>query len=360
VLQASRYTLLTDWLSAVLASDQASIVGQLTPMTGDAGFRQYYRFTYQGQSLIAVDAPPQHSNNVAFIAVGQALLNENIKVPTIIACDLPRGFFCLSDFGDQLLADALVEQTSAQAITKSYHQAITLLPAIARATMVNNHGSIAQTMVQPYSLPLYDQGFIERELALFTQWLLAKHLNIVLTLDQKIELEACFAFLTTSILSQPTITTHRDFHSRNIMVLADGSLGIIDFQDAVIGPITYDIVSLLRDCYRRLPEHITEPLFQSFCHLMTEQYALQHISDQQWRQWFDLMGVQRHLKASGIFCRLFYRDHKSTYLNDIPLTLSYVKDISANYPALSFLHQLLTAQVIPALQARPTTPSERK
>ena len=360
MLKASRYTLLTDWLSAVLASSEQPGVSQLIPLSGDAGFRQYYRFTHQGQRLLAVDAPPQHCNNVGFIAIGQALHNENLKVPTIIACDLPRGFFCLTDFGPQLLADTLVAQTSDQAIKKCYHQAIKLLPAVARATLVDNHSTRPQSKVNPYALPLYDQAFIEGELALFTQWLLTKHLGIVLTPDQQAQLKGCFAFLTTSILSQPTVTTHRDFHSRNIMVLADGSLAIIDFQDAVIGPITYDIVSLLRDCYSRWPEHITEPLFRSFCQLMTEQYALQHISDQQWQQWFDLMGVQRHLKASGIFCRLFYRDHKNAYLNDIPLTLSYIQDISAHYPALSFLHQLLTSQVIPALQALSTNARELK
>ena len=348
--QESRCMLLKNWLSSVLANEQGLAAIELEPMTGDAGFRQYYRFKLKGQSLIAVDAPPQYSNNQAFVAIGQALTNENLNVPKIIALDLQQGFFCLTDFGNQLLADTLQKNNGDVDIHKVYSQAIRLLPAISKANIVKNPDNVLKEVNNQYQLPIYDQGFIELELEIFTQWLLKKHLNIQLSPDDQQQLMQCFSCLTVSALSQPKVTMHRDFHSRNIMVLNDNSLGIIDFQDAVIGPITYDIVSLLRDCYSRWPDSLIQPLFNDFCQLMTQQYSLEDVTEQQWQQWFDLMGIQRHLKASGIFCRLYYRDNKGSYLNDIPLTLSYIEEISAKYPQLSFLHHLIKSQVLPAMK----------
>ena len=165
--------------------------------------------------------------------------------------------------------------------------------------------------------------------------------------------------MVESALGQPQVFMHRDFHSRNIMMLADSNLGIIDFQDAVLGPITYDIVSLLRDCYIRWPDAEIKSLFTYFCQKMTQCHHwegkafnvldLKDISELKWQQWFDLMGLQRHIKAAGIFARLNYRDNKNGYLKDIPLTLAYIRDISALYPELSYMHELVKNKVIPAL-----------
>ncbi len=355
MLQPSRFTLLNDWLSTLLipafdSVDEKTTI-KLQAMTGDAGFRQYYRFNVQKQSFIAVDAPPQYSNNQAFVAIGLALSAQQVTVPKIIAADLTQGFFCLSDFGDQLLADDLLNTENSEQVKLTYLKAIKLLPLIAATQVTTDKASGDQGQNnEHYSLPLYDKAFIDLELGIFTQWLIDKHLNIKLSCEDKAKLEQCFDTLSISALSQPKVTMHRDFHSRNIMVLNDGSLGVIDFQDAVVGPITYDIVSLLRDCYTRWPEDVIQPLFKTFCQLMSKQYDLDHVSETQWQQWFDLMGLQRHLKASGIFCRLFYRDNKSSYLKDIPLTLSYIEDISGHYPQLSFLHQLIKDRVIPAMR----------
>jgi hypothetical protein len=342
--------LLKNWLLSVLTDKEQQYNIELQPMAGDAGFRQYYRFNFKGQSLVVVDAPPKYSNNEAFVAISQALNNEKLNVPKIIALDLQQGFLCITDFGNQLLADTLVKTTLAFDVQKVYSQAISLLPAISKANILKSKGRGLKGADSQYQLPIYDQGFIELELKIFSQWLLEKHLNIELSDDDQKQLEQCFSFLTASALSQPKVTIHRDYHSRNIMVLNENSLGIIDFQDAVIGPITYDIVSLLRDCYTRWPDSVIQPLFKYFCQLMAKQYSLEFIKEQQWQQWFDLMGIQRHLKASGIFCRLYYRDNKGGYLNDIPLTLSYIKDVSAKYPELSFLHHLIKSKVLPAMQ----------
>ncbi len=304
-------------------------------MIGDAGFRRYYRFTYAKKSFIAVDAPPSKSNNQAFVLMQKYLLAKGLIVPDIIDCNLDLGFMCLSDFGDRLLYDEL----SADNMTGYYRQAIDLLPEIA---------SVSPSDAQP--LPCYDRAFIELELSIFSEWLLEKHLNITLSAQEENSLQQCFTVLIDSALDQPQVTMHRDYHSRNLMLLADNRLGIIDFQDAVVGPISYDVVSLLRDCYLRWPEENVQSLLRYFCQLMAERFSLTGISLAQWQQWFDLMGLQRHLKASGIFARLFYRDGKDAYLASIPLTLSYIVDISGKYPELQFLSTLLNEKVLPAME----------
>ena len=180
--------------------------------------------------------------------------------------------------------------------------------------------------------------------------------------NDKKQLAQCFSVLIENALCQPQVTMHRDFHSRNLMLVTDKStnqtkIGVIDFQDAVYGPITYDIVSLLRDCYFRWPDSLIAPLFNEFCLKMSAintEFAKQ---PEQWQRWFDLMGLQRHVKASGIFARLFLRDDKAGYLKDIPLTLSYLVDISAKYNELTFLSEFVSQRVLPALTAKNKTGS---
>lgn len=359
MLQKTRYEHLTHWLTVVLAEKSPKNSIKLQPMTGDAGFRKYYRFQANGNSYIAVDSPAEYCNNQAFIEVQKALVAQGINVPEIIAVDNNDGFFCLSDFGDHLLADALPESQPNSSIKSAevtkvqalYSQAIALLPEIAKASIPTD---------RQYALPIYDRAFIELELSIFKEWLLSKHLNIELSEHESEQLKHCFDIIVSSALEQPQVAMHRDFHSRNIMILENKTLGVIDFQDMVIGPITYDIVSLLRDCYTRWPDKVTQPLFSDFCRLMAEHYSLTHVSEQQWNRWFDLMGLQRHIKASGIFCRLLHRDDKSGYLKDVPLTLSYIVDISAKFPELAFLHQLVATKVVPAFAAKEQLDKVRK
>lgn len=306
----------------------------LKEMSGDAGFRRYFRFQRRSDSFIAVDSPSDKCNNQAFITVQKYLAAKNIQVPDILAVEKSLGFFCLSDFGDHLLADELTSEN----MVARYQQAIALLPQIASMSDDN--------------LPRYDREYVQLELMIFIDWLIKKHLNISLTDNEIFNLEQCFTMLVDNAMAQPQVAMHRDFHSRNLMCLPNGELGVIDFQDAVVGPITYDVVSLLRDCYVKWPTAQVDDLFAGFCQLMTQQLALPEHSQEQWQRWFDLMGVQRHIKASGIFARLFHRDNKDGYLNDIPLTLSYIVDISKKYPELQTLHQLIKTQVLPAVIAK--------
>ena len=346
----SRVQLLNRWLCEQFAVNSL----ELTSITGDAGFRCYSRFVIGNQSFIAVDAPDDKSNNQGFIAIQSAFLKKGLSVPKIVAKDLQKGFFCLSDFGELLFSDTLTSAT----MNEQYRKAIDLLPLIASLQIDSS-----------YVLPCYDRQFIITELEIFVEWLLAEHLAIELNTEDKQSLDLCFDVLVENALQQPQVVMHRDYHSRNIMMLANGDLGIIDFQDAVLGPITYDIVSLLRDCYVRWPDFEVKSLFTYFCQLMSESdclkdhdvqdtsledtsfenISLKGISAVQWQRWFDLTGLQRHIKAAGIFARLNYRDNKNGYMKDIPLTLAYIRDISALYPELSFLHGLVNNTVIPAL-----------
>jgi hypothetical protein len=313
-----------------LAQQFPCIEPTLKAMNGDAGFRRYFRFSAGNQQFIAVDSPSEYCNNSAFIAIQKKLSEVQINVPEIVAVDEKSGFFCLSDLGDNLLSNDITLDNMAQ----RYQQAINLLPQIAQLT--------------PAGLPCYDAAFIKMELIIFIDWLLVKHLDITLTMLQQKKLQQSFELLIDNALEQPQVTMHRDFHSRNIMRLSQGELAVIDFQDAVVGPITYDVVSLLRDCYVKWPGEKISPLFCYFCQLMSKQLSLPAYSDQQWLRWFDLMGLQRHIKASGIFARLYHRDGKGGYLADIPLTLSYIVEVSGHYPELQFLHDLVKKTVLPA------------
>ena len=318
------------WLESHFSQENIT----LTPLTGDAGFRRYFRFYYQNQYYIAVDAPANLSNNQAFVDVQQILQAVEVNVPQVLAVDLAQGFFCLSDFGDDLLA----EQLSNENMQQFYRNAIAELSKMLKCEV---------PMVK--RLPDYDEQFIVTELAIFSEWLLERHLAIHLTASEQTALTSCFDILVSAITAQPKVFMHRDYHSRNIMLLADDKLGIIDFQDAVQGPVIYDLVSLLRDCYVRWPNALIMPLIEDYRQQVQSYLPNEHLSKEKWQYWFDLTGLQRHIKASGIFARLHHRDSKSGYLADIPLTLAYIQDVSRQYDKLGFLDELVTNRVIPAL-----------
>ncbi len=321
---------LTHWLAQQFSHEEIT----LTPLTGDAGFRRYFRFQHHNQSYIAVDAPAKLSNNQAFIEIQAHLQLANVNVPKVLAKDLSQGFLCLSDLGDTLLA----EQLSTENMQQHYSQALIELEKI------NFSQQAAMT-----SLPKYGEQFIATELMIFRQWLLEAHLGIKLSAQENTKLAACFDYLSIAITEQPKVFMHRDYHSRNIMLLEKELLGIIDFQDAVQGPVIYDLVSLLRDCYVRWPDALLEPLIENYRLRVKKHLPNENLTKEKWRYWFDLTGLQRHLKASGIFARLHHRDQKSNYLADIPLTLTYVKDVSGQYDKLNFLHRLVSERVIPAV-----------
>lgn len=326
----SRDQQLIQWLS----SQGYRSAGAIKPMSGDAGFRRYFRMAEEDSEVIVVDSPPKFCNNEAFIDVGKRLAKQDIAVPEILAVDLEQGFFVLQDFGATLLADTLTPDT----VLHRYRQALMLLPKL-MSSEANEQ------------LPLYDADFVRTELNIFSEWLCEHYLQLTLDDSDKFELEHCFNHLVANVEAQPKVFMHRDFHSRNLMVLDNDALGVIDFQDAVYGPVTYDAVSLLRDCYVKWPNSTVETLFGEFIPLAEKQLGLEYSIDT-WKRWFDLMGIQRHVKAAGIFARLKLRDNKDGYINDIPLTLSYIVDIANRYPELTFLAQFVENRVIPAVEQK--------
>jgi len=264
----------------------------------------------------------------------QALQQAAIPAPVVHAVDLDQGFLCVSDLGDEMLL-ARLEPAS---VREWYGKAIALLPAIARI-----------------ELPLepFDAEFMARENSIFPEWLLGKHLGLTLDGAEQTLLQETFALLTRNNLAQPQVVMHRDFHSRNLMVLPDESLAVIDFQDMVRGPLTYDLVSLLKDCYVRWPLSLVNDLMAlGYQHYRTAD-LLGGMDEARFRSALALTGMQRHLKAAGIFCRLYHRDGKSGYLKDIPRTLFYVWETASAEPDLQPFAAWLAQRVLPHFPYQP-------
>lgn len=302
---------------------------QLAMVSGDASFRRYFRFEHNGRSIIAVDAPPEHEDSARFVRIAKAYSDAGVPVPAVLAEDHELGFYLLEDFGDGQFADALTP-VDMQGL---YEKALALLPAVQSCEQVDGRG-----------LPPFDQKLLDAEFHLFSHWLCEVHLALSLNAREKMMLQDTFAWLSEVFLAQPQAGVHRDYHSRNLMVKPDGSLGVIDFQDAVIGPITYDAVSLLRDCYQDWPEDDIRALLQ--------RWHAEHFSEYEWETfatWFDCTGLQRHIKASGIFARLCHRDGKRAYLLDVPHTLEYIIRIGARYPQSQALAAFVSSRVKPAM-----------
>lgn len=328
------------WLQPWLTNPNSPLI----KVAGDASFRSYYRITAAqsttGTSLILMDAPPDKESSESFIRLAKAWHAQGVKVPAVVAYDLVLGVALLEDFGDmQLMQRVKADLASAD---KLYHQALQQLMGIQK--LKNN------------DLPSYSAELLSRELALFDDWLLKDLLNLApenlpknwRKFQQK---------LITNALEQPQVTVHRDYHSRNLMVLADNSLGIIDFQDAVIGPCTYDAVSLIRDCYLDWPAATQQAwlnyFYQLHCQAAEKEAAEKETAENsvslaEFTHWFDLMGMQRHLKAAGIFARLWLRDGKASFLQDVPLTLQHLLRAAKHYPELADIHAWLAEVVVPA------------
>jgi hypothetical protein len=280
---------------------------QLQPLAGDASFRKYYRLTSGGNSFIVMDAPPELEDCQPFVKIAELLRQHDLSVPVIFAQNFQQGFLLLSDFGDDLYLKKLNENNA----ENLYLQALNALSRI-------------QT-IKEKNIPAFDAEFMLQELKHFEEWFLIKHCKQVLTAQHKKMLSNSFEYLIQSAVEQPQVFIHRDYHSANLMVLANQQVGILDFQDAFTGPITYDLVSLLRDCYISWPQEFVKKIVIQFCK------NLQGIDENTFLRWFDLMGIQRHLKAIFIFARKFHRDQNSNYLQHIPRTLKYVISVGSQY-----------------------------
>ncbi len=301
------------------------------PVSGDASFRRYFRVQGEHCRWIAMDAPPDKEDSRPFVAIARQLEAAQVHVPHIEALDLAHGFMLLEDFGDVSLLDAL-QADGESAAQQHYGDALRALLHM-------------QCQVDGRQLPAYDRALLSREMTLFDDWLLGTHLRIELDASDREIIQQTAETLIANALEQPRVFVHRDYHSRNLMVIAPGaeakpSPGIIDFQDAVYGPLSYDLVSLLRDCYIAWPEAQVAQWVADY-HREAQQHGLCDCPLATFQRWFDLMGVQRHLKAMGIFARLKHRDGKPGYLHDIPRTLAYVEAVCGKYTALHDFAALL-------------------
>lgn len=309
------------------------------PLTNDASFRSYYRINTAKGSQIVMDAPPEREKLGPFLDIAQRLRAAGLNAPEIHAINESEGFLLLDDLGDELFLAALQQARQAgdsACLERLYGDALSTL-------------AVMQVCTDSSGLPDYDAALLHREMMLFPEWLLERHLQIELNDTEREALEQCFKLLIDSALEQPQIFVHRDYHSRNLLVHAHNP-ALLDFQDAVRGAVTYDLVSLLRDAYIRLPDSWVDERVKGYYELACQSGIVdpEQIDEAGFLRWFDWMGLQRHIKVTGIFARLYHRDGKAAYLNDIPLVLDYLLTVSARYPEMRFLHQLLTQRVGPA------------
>jgi aminoglycoside/choline kinase family phosphotransferase len=302
------------------------------PASNDASFRRYFRVTEGGRSYIAMDAPPDREDSRPFVKVAEAFESIGLNVPHIYARDLSQGFMLLEDLGNELYLDRL----SADTVNRLYGDALGALATL-------------QACGPRDGLPNYDRALLMQEMALFRDWLLVKELNLSLTDEQDLMLQQVFELLADSALQQPQVCVHRDYHSRNLMVTASHNPGILDFQDALTGPVTYDLVSLLRDCYVAWPKEQVHDWAMGYFELAVQSGIIASEHEARFMTWFDLMGVQRHLKASGIFARLNRRDGKPGYLKEIPRTLGYITQLESEFKSLQALRDFIRVRVMPIL-----------
>ncbi|MGL5814140.1 MAG: aminoglycoside phosphotransferase family protein [Aeromonas sp.] len=324
-----RDSLLLHWARRI--SGDANL--QLTLISGDASFRRYFR----GAGLVWVDANPKTEKNHEFVRNAASLKAMGLLAPEVKGVDYEQGLLAVTDLGDTQLIACL----NAENVLTWYDKAIALLPRLGAVEL---------------GLEPFDPAFMARENSIFPEWLLGHHLQLVLSEAEQQLLDDTFACLTENNLAQPQGVMHRDFHSRNLMVCggdspATSTLAIIDFQDMVIGPLSYDLVSLLKDCYVRWPDEVIEQGMRHGFDTLSGAGLLAGIDYAGFRRQADLTGMQRHLKAAGIFTRLYHRDGKSGYLKDIPRTLGYVVDVCRlhgdTYPVLSCFGDWLQQKVLP-------------
>ncbi len=309
------------WLNSVSPGKVLSI----EPVSNDASFRRYFRVTLAKRTLIAMDAPPEVENIRSFIRTRGLFGQAGVHVPGILDFDEKQGFMLLGDLG----STSYLSRLDSESAPGLYRDAMDVLNLLHKLD------------IETCGLPDYDSALLHREVNLFEEWFLNKKLGVDLSNTESNLFNQVKAFLIDSVLAQPKVVAHRDFHSRNLMVVEARNPGVLDFQDAVTGPLTYDLVSLLRDCYIAWPEETVDSWVAEFYSSVDST----GIAFEQFYRWFDLTGLQRQLKAVGIFSRLDIRDGKTGYLRDIPRTLQYIRAVSGKYSELSFFHHFLETSI---------------
>ncbi|MBQ0841288.1 MAG: phosphotransferase [Gammaproteobacteria bacterium] len=323
-----RKQLLIKWLKTVLVTSEFSC----EPASSDASFRRYFRLIVGSQSYVVMDAPPHKEDCSAFISIAELLLQHEVNAPVIFYKSLEQGFLVLSDFGSISFLDNLNGQT----VDQQYADAVQVLHKLHQ--------------IPPNGLAIanYDVALLKQEMTLFDEWFMDKLLGIELTREERLVLANIQQKLSDSATQQPQVFVHRDYHSRNLMLTEVNNPGVIDFQDAVVGPITYDLVSLYRDCYIDWPDEQIYPWLDKFLQQRQQRGCGDNFEKAIFYQWFDWMGVQRHMKAIGIFSRLLLRDGKAGYIKDIPRTLTYVKNVCERYDELKPLAEIMASHQVTA------------
>ena len=330
-MNTQREQLIQTWLTSVLSSDQFEI----NFLAGDASFRRYARITLNNKTFMLMDAPPEKEDCRPFVAIDEFFDTNGVRVPHIVAKDLDQGLLLLEDFGDVLLSTQLNDQTVDVHYAQSFKQLVQLQ-------------SIATASSQ---LPAYAYEKLISEMELLTDWLLPS-LAIQVTDEEHALIKRTFAILANAALAQPQVIVHRDFHSRNLMILeGEKDQGVIDFQDAVIGADTYDLISITRDAYVQWGPERVYAWFKVFYDLLPES-AKQDRDFDQFKQDADFMAIQRHIKILGIFVRLFERDGKSGYLKDLPRVMWYLLEESKPYPELQSFMRFIHARVLPKFEEK--------
>jgi aminoglycoside/choline kinase family phosphotransferase len=301
--------------------------------SADASFRRYFRVTHGADTYIVMDAPPDKEDSRPFLKVARMLAGMNLNVPIVLARDMDRGFLLLSDLGSRQYLDELPLGGAADRL---YADALEAL-----RTMQTADAHISR------DLPRYDRSLLMREMELMPEWFLRHHLALTIEPEERSMLDTLFDGLTRAAASQPATFVHRDYHSRNLLVAAEDNPGILDFQDAVWGPITYDVASLLKDCYITWPaDRVRAWVLEYREKLLESGYPLSSDSAA-FMRWFDLIGLQRHIKVLGIFARLFYRDGKPQYLKDLPRVLDYARDTASNYAETAQFGDFIAKRIDP-------------
>jgi hypothetical protein len=320
-----------DWLSAQLHFQLV----RLEPASNDASFRRYFRaWRADGATRVVMDAPPDKESVEPFLRVGSLLAASGVHVPQVDAVELQRGFVLLEDLGSVLYLTRLRAGDDPGPLYADALQALLQMQV---------------AMPGAASLDAYDRAALTREMELMPDWFCGRHLQLALAPEEHAMLSRTFELLTVEALAQPRVFVHRDYHSRNLLLLAQRNPGIVDFQDALHGPVTYDLVSLLKDCYIEWPRDTVTRWVSQYRARLAAAGGPAGASDEQFLRWFDFIGLQRHIKVLGIFARLWWRDGKSGYLGDLPRTLRYVQDAAGYYAELAPFAQWLERRVVPAL-----------
>ena len=333
------------WVRAILGDPSLL----LESASADASFRSYWRTVHDGQSWIVMDSPPALEDPQPWLEIGTRLQRAGLHVPAVRAHDVARGLLLIEDLGARLYLPALQEnRRQTDSVDALYGEA---MDALLRLQTATDTGGMAA----------YDEAFLRRELAILPEWFLGRHLGHAPNADEARVLDAAFDVLLHSALEQPRCFVHRDFHSRNLLIVDHAiaaedpnlpvlpmltSPGIIDFQGALLGPLTYDLASLLRDCYIAWDDQRVYDWVETYRQRLLHAGLISaKIESTRFLRWFDLIGLQRHLKVLGIFCRLWYRDGKRGYLDDLPLVYRYVMEVTGRYPELAELRGLIERAV---------------